>query len=92
MGIINEDFQMEGKECKDHNRLKIRSRAREVLQFWVGDFLWVGCGGKGEVGSSHKKFSKGERKLGRGMRLLGAGCPLVLRQLASGSTAQGLRL
>ena len=33
MGIIEDVFQMEGKECEDHERLKkkIHARARKVL-------------------------------------------------------------
>ena len=31
MGIMEDVFQMEGKECKVHERLKIHARARKML-------------------------------------------------------------
>ena len=46
MGIIKDVFQMEGKQCKNQERLKmcrkkIHARARKVLQHGIGNFVWA---------------------------------------------------
>ena len=61
MAIIDENFHMEEKECKNQKRLKMCEEElchREVLQH--------------RVGHSRKKFSEGDGRTERGMRFLRA--------------------
>ena len=37
---------------------KIHARARKVLLYGIGNFVWASGSGRGEVGGSRKKFSK----------------------------------
>ena len=64
----------EEKECKTKKRLnkKIHARAREMLQNGKRDSVWAHDGGRGQVGGSRKKFTRGERRAKKEMRLLRA--------------------
>ena len=64
IGIIEDVFKMEGKECKVQERWKkkIHARARKVLLHEIGNFVWASGSGGREVGGSRKKFGGGERK------------------------------
>ena len=46
MGIIEDVFQMEGKECEDQERFedvkkKIHARSRKMLYHRIGNFVWA---------------------------------------------------
>ena len=71
MGIIEDVFQMEGKECKVQERLKmkIHARARKVLQDGINDFVWTSGSGGGEIRGSRKKFSGREGRAEGKVRL-----------------------
>ena len=64
----------------------------EELQHEVGYFACAGGSGRGEVGSSHKICTGGERKAENGMRLLCTGALMELRQVALGSSTQSFWL
>ena len=57
---MDEDFQMEGKQCKDQEKIKdmkrIHDKAREVLRHGVGDSVSTVSGRRGKIGRSRKKF------------------------------------
>ena len=76
MRIIEDVFQMEGKQCKDQKKIeevkkKIHARARKVLWHEIGDFVWASDRERGEVCSSREKFSGREVEPERGMRSSG---------------------
>ena len=65
MGIIEDVFQMEGKECKDQERLKsvwekIDARARKVLQHGIGNFVCASGSGRERFVAAAKN-STGEK-------------------------------
>ena len=72
--------------------VKIHAGAKEVLQHGVDHYLWVGSGGRGEVGGIREKFTGGERRAEKEMRFYEAQGPPELKQVASGSATQSLRL
>ena len=50
MGIMEDVFQMEGKECEDQERFKdvkkkIHARARKMLYLEIGYFVWASGSG-----------------------------------------------
>ena len=94
MIIIDEDFRIKKRrkkpgEIKDVKK-EIDDRARQVLQLGVVNSVCVGGSGRGKVGGSHQKFSRGETNAEKRMRLVRAGSPPKLRQIASGSAEQSL--
>ena len=48
---------------------KIHIKGKEKLQHDVGNFVWVRSGGRRENGRKRKKFSVGERRAQRRMKL-----------------------
>ena len=95
MGIIEDVFQVEGKECKDRERLKMRRKSMPEQER---------CFSKGETTSSgpvevdKKKFveaaknSAGKGEAEKGIKLLRACGSAKPGQVASRSPTQGLRL
>ena len=93
MGIIEDIFEIEGKECEVKERLKkIHARARKMHQHGVDNFFWASGSGQGEVGGSRMIFSVRERRAKRRVRLLRTRGSAELREVASGSAKQGLWL
>ena len=69
---------------------KIHARARKMFEHGIGNFVWTSGGGRGEVGGSRKKFSGREERAKGRVRLLRARGSAELREVASGTAAQGL--
>ena len=76
IGIMEDVFPMEGKECKVQERLKMRRRRFMPEQ--------------GEIEGSRNKFSVGEGRAKGRVRFLRARGSAELRKVASGSATQGL--
>ena len=75
-------MQSPGK-IEDVNK-KIRARARKVLYYGIGNFVWASGSGRGEVGGSCKRFSRRERRAKGRVRLHRARDSAELREVASG--------
>ena len=71
---------------------KIHARARKMLKHGIGNFVWTSGGGRGKVGGSLEKFSKGEGGEKGRVRLHRARGSVQLGKVASGFAAQGLWL
>ena len=78
-------------EIKDVKK-KIHARARKMLLHRIDNFVWASGSGEGKVGGSRKKFSGGERRAKERVRLHRARGSAELREVASGSATQSLRL
>ena len=65
MGIIEDVFQIEGKECKDQERLKMSWRKSmpergRCFSNGIGNFVYTSGSGRGEICCSREKFCGGE--------------------------------
>ena len=95
IGIMEDVFQIEGKECKDQERLKICRKnpcqSEEGALAWDRQLFWASGSGQGEVGGSRKKFSGGEGRVKARVRLLRARGSAELKKVASGPATLGQR-
>ena len=87
---MDQDFQIEGKECKVHEKFKMwRFLPERVAK---NDSVWVDGSERGEVGDSRKKFNEGGKRLKGVMRLIEAEGTSELRQVTRDPATQTLRL
>ena len=83
MGILYEDFKVNSPRPIEDMKNKIHARAREVFQHRVGNSLCAGSNGKRrKISGSSKKFTAGEMREEREMRILGPGGLAWLLQVA----------
>ena len=73
-------------------RKKIHARIRKVLQHWVSGSVWSDGGRRGEIDSSCKEFTGGERRTDRRLRLFQRGVLVELRKVVSESAMQSFWL
>ena len=71
---------------------KIHARTRKMLWHGMGNFVWASGGGRGKVGGSRKKFSEGEKRAERRVRLFRSRGSAELSEVASCSATQSFWL